>query len=60
MKTVIVLNALRDKINEAIDKALKGRPCSDSDREALFSQVLGLYDEYGYIPEFDLGEAKPE
>lgn len=55
----LVPDSLAAAINQAIDKALNGRPCGDFDREIIFKQVLGFYDRNGFVPSFDLTENTP-
>jgi hypothetical protein len=52
----VVYDSLRDLINQSIDNALDGRPCSDGDREYFFSQLLDYFDDYGKVPQITLKE----
>jgi hypothetical protein len=54
MTTVIVLNELRDAINEKIDKALVEAPQFAEQRESIFSDLLNYYDQHGVVPDFSL------
>jgi len=54
MKVVIVPNHVSEAIHKAIDKALDGRPVTQSDKEILYNQLLMYFDEHGTIPEFEL------
>lgn len=52
----VVYDRLSNLINESIDRALAGRPCSDADRKYFFSQLLDYYDDHGKVPEITLKE----
>lgn len=51
---VIVPNALRDRINEAIDIALIECPGAKCERDELYQQLLEYFNEHGVIPEFKI------
>jgi hypothetical protein len=51
---VIVPNSLRDAINTRLDAEEAKDPGVAGDREHLYSLMLSLFEEYGYIPEFTL------
>jgi hypothetical protein len=58
-KLVIVPNELSAAINAKLDAALaelpeENRASAEKDREFLYSQLLGAFDEYGFIPDFKL------
>lgn len=50
----IVLDCVSDEINRALDVALVGHPEAISDREALYYQLLDIFDSTGEVPEFDV------
>lgn len=54
MKLAIVPNEVRDMINERLDAAILANPGSEQAREILYHQLLGFFDDYGYLPEFHL------
>lgn len=51
---VIVPNEIRDAINSKLDPQLKKFPQLEKDREEIFNQILGYYDENGSIPDFNI------
>lgn len=51
---VRVPNELHNLIHTAIDKALDGRPCTDTDRKTLYDQLLSYFNEHGVVPGFSL------
>ena len=55
----VVFNALRDAIYEKIDAQLVDHPALVEHREAIYSDLLGYYDEHGVIPDFSLQEREP-
>ena len=55
-RMVIVPNTLRDEINSKLAAAIALKPDAAKDREALYSWLLGFFDEHGYVPEFSLEE----
>lgn len=57
MRTVIVPNQLRDEIVRRLDAALPPE-ASDTDRDALYHQVLAYYDEHGVIPDFTITKSE--
>jgi hypothetical protein len=59
MSCYIVPSALSDAINEEIDKAIlelpeADRPVAEAERQNLYGQLLGYFNEYGMIPGFSL------
>lgn len=55
-RLLIIPNVLHDAINQAINKALAGRPCDEHSREQVYQSVLAYYDDHGTIPDFELKE----
>jgi hypothetical protein len=59
---VIVPNSLRDAINAKLDAAFKDLPkAANADREIMYSQLVGYFNDYGHIPDFTIaipGEGK--
>ena len=55
-RLVIVPNYIADQINAALDKAIADCPDAAKDREHLYSQLVGYFDEHGHIPEFTVGK----
>lgn len=53
-RLVIVPDALHDAINARLDAAIEQCPDAAKDREFLYNQLLGAFDEYGYLPDFTL------
>jgi hypothetical protein len=53
---VIVPDSLRDAINAKLDEAIAKAPEAEADREILYNHLLGFFDEYGYLPEFELAK----
>lgn len=58
MKMVIVPNDLRDRINAKLDAVIKECPDAEKDRDVLYSQLLGYYDEHGVVPDFSLKKSQ--
>jgi hypothetical protein len=56
---LLVPNDVRDLLQTVIDVALDGRPCTDEEREHIYSQLLVYYDEHGTVPDFELNPATP-
>ena len=54
MTMVIVPNSLRDAIMERLDAEIAKHPGAEKDRDVLYSQLLGYFDEHGVIPDFSL------
>ncbi len=54
MCIIIVPNIVRDKINEKLDEAFKACPQAAGERDSLYNELLGYFDEHGVIPEFTL------
>ena len=54
MSFVIVPKELSDAIYAKIDEQLALIPDADTDREVFYQNLLGFYNEHGYIPEFTL------
>lgn len=50
----IIHNCLRDEINQRLDAEIAKVPDAAKDREALYSQLLGYFNEHGVIPDFSL------
>jgi hypothetical protein len=50
----IVPNSLRDAINAKLDAAFVQWPDAVKDREELYRQLLGYFNEYGVVPDFSL------
>ena len=55
-RIVIVPDTLRDAINSKLDAAIAMKPDAAQDRDALYSWLLGFFDEHGYVSEFSLEE----
>jgi hypothetical protein len=55
---VIVPEALRQAINDALDAALAACPDAARDRDHLYAQLLAFYDEHGYLPSFALAKSE--
>ena len=53
---VIVPGYIADAINAALDKAIAACPDAEKDREHLYSQLVGYFDEHGRIPDFTVGK----
>ena len=53
-RMVIVPNSLRDAIMKKLDAEIAKHPDAEKDREVLYEQLLGYFDEHGVIPEFSL------
>jgi hypothetical protein len=51
---VIVPDSLRNAINAKLDAAIAEHPDAEKDREVLYSQLLGYFNEHGVIPDFTL------
>ena len=51
---VVVPNELHDLIHARIVSALVGRPCTDTDRETLYSELLNYFNVHGLLPDFSL------
>ena len=51
---VIVPDSLRDAINVKLDAAIAEVPDAEKDREVLYGQLLGYFDEHGVVPDFSL------
>ena len=56
MEIVIVPNQLRDLIQAKLDEQIVLHPAAEADREELYSQLLGFFNEYGYVPDFELSK----
>lgn len=56
VKIVIVPDILRNRINEALDSAIKEHPDAEKDREVLYGHILDFFDRHGYVPDFTLGK----
>jgi hypothetical protein len=55
---LIVPNYVYEEINRRLDAAIALAPDAALDREYLYNALLGAYDEFGFIPKFEL-ERKP-
>jgi len=55
---VIVPDSLREAINAKLDAAIAKCPDAAKDREVLYSHLVGFFDEYGYLPDFELTPAE--
>lgn len=51
---VLVPDYIERMINDAIDKALDGRPIDPEERKVVYSVILNHFDHHGTIPEFQL------
>ncbi len=51
---VVVPNALRDAINDVLDRAIAECPGAATERDALYEQLLAYFDEHGVIPDFTI------
>lgn len=51
---VIVPNTLRDAINEKLDAAIADCPGAETERDSLFEQLLGYFNEHGRLPDFTI------
>jgi len=60
MSFVIVPDSLHNAINKKLDAAIRACPDAEKDRDALYSQVLSYFNEYGIIPEFTLAKRSGE
>lgn len=54
MRTVIVPNYVSDAINAKLDAAFTKVPDAAKDRDELYQQLLGYFDEHGTVPDFEL------
>lgn len=52
----VIPNVLSDKINEMLDKKLPEE--AKKDREYFYNQLIGFYDEHGYLPNFTINKKK--
>jgi hypothetical protein len=55
----IVPNSLSDMINTKLDTAFQEIPDAETNREALYHELLQFFDDNGYIPEFTIIRRKP-
>lgn len=53
-RIVIIPVQLEKGINEALAKAFENCPAAAKDKDQLFQQLLHFFDQYGYIPEFEV------
>ncbi len=51
---VIVPNYVRDAINAKLDAAIAECPGAESERDSLYEQLLGYFNEHGRLPDFTL------
>jgi hypothetical protein len=51
---VIVLDYIHDAINAKLDAAIATCPGAARDREVLYSQLVGYFNEHGVIPDFSI------
>jgi hypothetical protein len=51
---VIVPDSLRDAIMAKLDAEIAKHPDAEKDRAALYSHLLGYFNEHGVVPEFTL------
>jgi hypothetical protein len=59
MMVLIIPNYVADAINAKLDIALAECPEAVGDRDALYHQLLGYFDEHGVIPNFSLQRHQP-
>lgn len=56
---VIVPNYIADAINAKLDAAIAACPEAAKEREVLYEQLLGYFNEHGIIPEFHIQKNEP-
>lgn len=54
MRIVVVPNVLARAINAKLDQAFVLCPEAAVDRDALYNELLGYFDEHGVLPDFTL------
>lgn len=59
MRTVIVPNVIRDKINAKLDAAFARVPDAAKDRDELYQTLLSYFDQHGVVPDFELQKREP-
>jgi hypothetical protein len=59
MSFVIVPDYLAEKIYRLVDEEIAKYPPAAPDRELIYSQILGYFNEHGVIPDFSL-KANPQ
>lgn len=54
MSFVIVPDYLAEKIYQLVDAEIAKCPVAAPDRELIYSNILGYFNEHGVIPDFSL------